>query len=31
MKEMSINKILDNEIEDPNMIVIGIIENNIKK
>ena len=31
MKEMSINKMLDNEIEDPNIIVIGIIENNIKK
>ena len=31
MKEISINKILDNEIEDPNIIVIGIIENSIKK
>ena len=31
MKEMSIIKILDNEIEDPNIIVIGIIENSIKK
>ena len=31
MKEMSIIKILDNEIEDPNIIVNGIIENSIKK
>jgi hypothetical protein len=31
MKEISINKILDNEIEDPATIVIGIIENSIKK
>ena len=31
MKEISINKILDNEIEDPATIVICIIENSIKK
>ena len=31
MKEISIIKILDNEIEDPNIIVNGIIENSTKK
>ena len=31
MKEISINKTLDNETEDPAIIVIGIIENSIKK
>ena len=31
IKEISINKILNNEIEDPNIIEIGIIENSVKK